>query len=302
MLKTSPCPPHITSGCAGRKDSDDKLTIETLDKEIPDIAKRLPPFPLVVIRVLDALKFPSFSMESLTRIARNDPVISANLLAAANRLMRSHGRRETDDLLIAATMLGSTQIRRIITATSLNQFLEADRNSTFLLWHSRAVAIVAQELAILSGYPIEKAYTAGILHDVGQIYFHIKNPVLSHEVCSRSAMDGKLIEHETAAFGVAHTQVGAALARHWTLPDEFADAILAHHDESGAKSPLSAIVNLAETLVCALDTPPSTKNRVDHINQQAVDLLGIRWDSPEMTDCFGRCRARYRQAILSIGR
>jgi HD-like signal output (HDOD) protein len=148
---------------------------------------------------------------------------------------------------------------------------------------------------MLCDVPPERAYVAAILHDVGQLCFYIIDPVVFQEVYRQSTIDGKLIEREAAAFGVDHARIGGELAEHWELPQDFVSAIRLHHDATAVTSKLQAVINLAESLARALDMPSSPTNRVTQLNAPAVEALGIVWGSEEMLDCFGRCRARFRQ-------
>lgn len=273
------------------------LTPATLPDEVARLAAILPPFPRVVMQLLDMLRDDEVSLEALTRLARNDPVISAGILATANHLRRMNAQPDVHDPFVAASLIGINQVRRIVVSAAMNRFAAEEKGADFLLNHSRAVAIVAQELAMLCGVSPEKAYVAGILHDVGQLCFHIMDPLRFQEVYRLSAADGRLIEREAATFGVDHAAIGGALAAHWKLPEDFVSAIETHHDDQVVTSKLQAVVNVAESLTRALDLPPSPKNRLTQLNAPAVAELGLVWDSPAMRDCFGRCRARFRQAV-----
>lgn len=273
------------------------LSMETLPAQIEQIAKHLPPFPSIVLKLLDMLRDDDSSLEVLTRHARNDPVIASGILATANRLRRMHAQADLHDPFVAASLIGTTQLQRIVVTAAMNKFMVEDKGADFLLNHSRAVAIVAQELAAQCGVSPEKAYVAGILHDVGQLCFHILDAQRFQDVYLKSARQGQLTDWETAAFGVDHTQIGAALAAHWKLPEEFISSIRHHHDDAVVTSKLQAVINLAESLTRALDIPSSPKNRVTRLNEKAIQELGIDWNTPEMFDCFGRCRARYQYAL-----
>ena len=274
-----------------------KLTTDNLPAEVARIAKIIPPFPRVVMQLIEMLDDEDSPLDALARLARNDPVISSAILAAANRIRRIHAQPELYDPFIASSLIGTTMVRRIVITAGMNKFMTEDKGAEFLLRHSRAVAIVAQELAMLSGVSPEKAYIAAILHDVGQLCFHVMDASLFQDIYRQAATDGRLIERETETFGVDHAQIGAALARHWELPEDFVSAIQTHHDDMTVTSKLQAVINLSESLTRALDIPPSTKNRLTKLNAPAVEALGIKWGSLEMQDCFGRCRARYRQAM-----
>jgi len=269
------------------------LSAATLPGAIGTIAKRLPPFPKVVLQLLAMLRDEEASMEAMTRLARNDPVITSGVLATANRLRRINALPDLHDPFVAASLIGITQFQHIVVTAAMNKFLADDRGATFLFDHSHAVAIVAQELAQLCGESTEKVYVAGILHDVGQLCFHIMDAGQFQDVYRRSVADGRLIERETAAFGVDHTLIGAALAAHWQLPEDFILSIRDHHEDAVVTSRLQAVINVAESVARGLDIPPSPKNRVTRLNVKAVEELGIDWNSPAMHDCFGRCRARF---------
>ncbi|HLO63345.1 MAG TPA: HDOD domain-containing protein [Azonexus sp.] len=271
------------------------LNQDNLAAEAARLAGTLPPFPQVVLQLLDMLRDEDASLEALARLARNDPVITSGILATANRIRRVHMQSEVYDPFIGASLIGINQLRRIVVESALNKFLANQKGADFLLQHSRAVAIVAQELATLCGVSPEKAFVAGILHDIGQLCFHVMDADAFQEVYRQSAIDGKLLEREAAAFGVDHAMLGAELSRHWGLPDEFVAAIAEHHDGVAVSSPLQAVINVAESLTRALDIPSSPKNRLTKLNAAAVESLQIVWDSEEMRDCYGRCRARFRQ-------
>jgi putative nucleotidyltransferase with HDIG domain len=270
------------------------LTPENLPVEIAKLAKRLPPFPKVVMQLLDMLRDEDFSLDALIRQAKNDPVITSCILATANRLRRMNAQADLHDPFVAAALIGTTQVQRIVVTAAMNKFAADDRGAGFLFDHSRAVAIVAQELATLCGISPEKAYVGGILHDVGQLCFHILDPVRFQDAYRQSVTDGRLIERERAAFGVDHTMIGAALATYWDLPEEFIFTIRDHHEDAVVTGKLQAVINLAESLTRALDIPSSPKNRVTRLNEDAIEELGIDWHTPEMRDCFGRCRARFQ--------
>lgn len=273
------------------------LTPANLASEVAKLAKVLPPFPQVVLQLLDMLRADDSSLDALARLARNDPVISSGILATANRIRRIHAQPEVHDPFVAASLIGVNQLRRIVVAAAMNKFQAEEKGAAFLLQHSRAVAIVAQELAMLCGVSPEKAYVAGILHDVGQLCFHVLDSGGFQDIYRQSAADGKLIEREKATFGVDHAEIGGELARQWDLPEDFVSAIQSHHDGTAVTSKLQAVVNVAESLTRALDIPPSPKNRLTKLNAAAIEHLQIKWGSPEMLDCFGRCRARFRQAM-----
>lgn len=270
------------------------MTMRISSTQIPEIAARLPVFPAVVPELLDCLRQDAPSLDSLVLIARNDPAISATILSAANRLRRLRALSDLSDLFAAASIIGFDKIRQIILTVGLNRFISQGGNQPLFFEHSLAVAIVAQELACLTNIPPAEAYVAGILHDVGQLAFFVQDADRYHEIRNQATVAGGLLAHEKEVFGLDHCQVGVLLASYWQLPKSIMGAIGGHHDGNAASSnKLQAVINLAESLARALDLPYSPHGRVTSLSKSALEVLQLRWDSPEMADCFGRCRARF---------
>ena len=265
-----------------------------LNGDIPKLAAALPPFPPVLRELLQVLEEDSASLEALVRIVRTDPVISSAALSAANRLRRIRAQADVSDLFTAASIIGTSQLHRIAVTAGINRFLSTGSNQLFFYEHSVAVAIIAQELAMLAGVSAGEAYTSGILHDIGQLAFYIAAPDDYRALRGEYDRHGNLLTLEFQAFGRNHCELGYLLGQHWELPPAILQAIASHHQTAnGWKNRLHAIVNLAETLSNALDMPYSPHNRVRQVNSAALQYLGLRWDTPEMADLFARCRARF---------
>lgn len=269
---------------------------------IPEIAARLPVFPKVVPELLDYLQEDAPALDRLVLIARNDPVISATILSTANRLRRMRALSDFSDLFAAASLIGFDKIRQIIITVGLNRFIVLGSGQSFFFKHSLAVAIVAQKLAFLAKVSPIEAYVAGILHDVGQLSFYVHDAREYRDLRRQAVLAGDLLKLEAEVFGLDHCQVGVLLASLWNLPKNVMRAIGGHH---GSHTPwnngLQAVIILAESLSRALDLPHSPHGRVTTINHSALEFLQLDWSSPEMADCFGRCRARFDFAWRELG-
>lgn len=269
--------------------------------DIGAIARLLPPFPSVLVKLLGLLRQEEASMDLIGRLLRNDPVLSGHVLALANHVRRLHARSDLADPLAGAQLIGLDRVRRIVLTVGMNRFIGSAPGGEFFFHHSFAVAITTQELALRCGVSADEAYVAGILHDVGQLAFAVLDDRAFQQAYTEASADGRLVEREAAVFGLDHCQLGERLAEHWNLPAEVVLAIRTHHDETGATSPLQAAVSLGETLARALDLPPSARNRVLQVNADALALLELDWNEPDISDCLGRCRARYRHGMGRAG-
>ena len=267
-------------------------------EQIPAIASRLPAFPRVVPELLDSLADDNFSVDDLVRTARNDSVIAAAILSAANGLRRLRAQPDTSDLFAAAALIGTQKLKQIIIQVGLNRLLAEGSGQAFFYEHSLAVAIIAQELALLiPGVSPNEAYIAGILHDIGQLAYYVVDAEAYRRVRRQAIGNGQLLVLEKAAFGLDHTELGLLLGEYWQLPPVILQAIRRHHDGADAwQGKVPALVNLAETLAAALDIPPSPHNQVLKVNNSTLEYLELRWDMPEFADLLGRSRARFAYA------
>ena len=276
------------------------LVLENGSADIGVLAESLPSFPRIVLAMLELLRQEEFPLDTLVRLARNDPVITAHILADANHLRRLRLQPDLLDPFAAASLIGTNRVRQIVASVGMNLFLSGG-GDPYYFQHSLAVAIIAQELATLTGGSPEEAYIAGMLHDVGQLAFHVLDQQAFQAAARNAAYDGRLLEHERAAFGIDHCTLGGLLAEYWELPAEIVSAVRGHHDHDTVTSRLQASICIADSLARALDLPPSPNNRVSYLNSAAVDELGLQWGNQVMADCFGRCRPRCRKALRSSG-
>src|SRR5262245_52481221 len=118
--------------------------------------------------------------------------------------------------------------------------------------HSLGCAIVSRKLSRAVGFDDpEKAYLAGLLHDLG----YVVNMMLFPQQ-EKSALENALKRHEFLGaseyetLGFTHCQSGEVLARFWNFSDDLVEVILCHHNaESAVVNPaLVAIVALADRL------------------------------------------------------
>ena len=265
--------------------------------DIESLARRLPAFPAVIVQVLDLLRDDSVTLEALTRIIRNDPVVMASILAQANHIRRLRVQSDVTDPFVAASIIGVNHVRRIVVTIGMNSFMALLPGGSGLFQHSLAVAITAQEVATLSGLSPDHAYITGVLHDVGQLCLSMLDQLAFEKAHSESVIGAELLHREAELFGVDHCQIGARLAQYWKLPEAIHGAILSHHDDHIVTGPMQACISVANVLARALDLPMLPQNRVAEVNSLAVEALQLDWNAPEFANMLDRCVVRFHHAL-----
>lgn len=134
-------------------------------------ADALPTLPEAARFIISTIDDESTNADSLVVILNTDPAIVARILAAANSTAFGLSSR-VESMREAILVLGLKEIRSITLATAVIARFNP-RSAAFdprMLWrHSMGVATCARIIAEEIQYNAEAAFTAGLLHDIGQL-------------------------------------------------------------------------------------------------------------------------------------
>jgi HD-like signal output (HDOD) protein len=211
--------------------------------------------PVILKPLVEMLRLPSdqIKTEKVVELISYDGSIAAQCLRLANSPL--FGRRQTETVRSAVMALGLEKIRSLLLGVCLNQVIPRDKwvIEPGAFWrHSLGCALVMQRMAQKIEYPEpEKAYLAGLLHDLG----FLVNSVLYHKEfreCLRLAAERRssLYDVEQEVLGFTHCDSGAMLCEHWGLSTELADSVRCHHEVSllAGAGPLACLVRLGDLL------------------------------------------------------
>ncbi len=225
-----------------------------------DLLASIPSIPAVLQSVLNELDQSADSV-NLSRVADmigRDEALAAQCLRVANSAMFSRGPA-IDSLRGAVRTLGTARTRNIVVSCGVMRIVPSSMGALdpLIFWqHSLACAIVSRKLARSVGFgDPEKAYLAGLLHDIGYIVNLVVLPqeTLAMERARREGLFAGEVEYSDLGF--THCQSGEILARRWRLADTLVEVILCHHDPAAAtyNPALVAIVSLSDRLCRASD-------------------------------------------------
>jgi len=199
----------------------------------------LPPFPPVALKLANALEQDDTGIGDVVDLVASDPALAADILRRANSPVYGFGRR-VNSLREALVLLGFGELRRLSLARATAGMTGAAFHNYPLLrrcWrHSLAVAALAERLAPEFELPPDRAYTAGLLHDVGRLGLLAVCPTQYSELLLRAAREAPpddvayLLDMERLVFGVDHCTAGRGLSESWGMPEEIVAAAGRHHD------------------------------------------------------------------------
>jgi len=202
----------------------------------------LPTLPAVAFKAIELTRAADLNTRDVTSLIEGDPVLAVQVL----RLGKSAGTVPSpcNSISQAVSRLGAEKLRGVLAEISAQRALESrDPKVTAAvkaLWeHSRAVAQLAQRVAVVSGAPDpDTAYLAGLLHDLGK---SVVATILLEAESQIVQRNPKLwIDFSTWISVVqrCHRAIVLDLARKWQLPDEIQKAIQECTDYDSA-NPLS---------------------------------------------------------------
>jgi HD-like signal output (HDOD) protein len=211
--------------------------------------------PAILQPLLDMLRLPSekIKLEKVVELVSYDGAIAAQCLRLANSPL--FGMRQIETVRAAVMALGIERVRSMLFGLCVNRVIPKDKwvIDPDAFWrHSLGCALVTQRMARKIEYPEpEKAYLAGLLHDLG----FLVNSVLytdGFRECLRLAAERHAPLHviEQEVLGFTHCETGQMLCEQWGLSTELIDVARCHHDVSllAAAGPLACLVHLSDLL------------------------------------------------------
>jgi len=203
----------------------------------------VPSVPTLYREILKEMQSSNPSVQRVAAIIEKDAGMSAKVLQIVNSA--TYGlKQHVSNVIEAATLLGLSNIRNLVLAAeSFEPADDADLPEEFkleqLFEHSLEVAAYAKKIVLLeteNRKMADDAFTAGLLHDIGQIILASKKSAEFGQALRTAAETGDLlIDVEKEMFGATHAEVGGYLMELWGLPDPITEAITFHSYPSGCE-------------------------------------------------------------------
>lgn len=220
---------------------------------------KLPSLSQILLQLLDVCHEKSLSYKKLAKIIKLDPALYIQFFALCHQAEKSPqpGNTPQPSFEQLLQQLGVNTIKSVaVTATVHRHFSRHNSERTDFLkqhWrHSLHCAIVAESIAKLCQYKRpDDAYTAGLLHDIGQLILETSYPEKYTTSLAQLTEDDHFQTMEMDTFSATHLQVGASLLTEYGANRFICDAILYHHERIEHildAHPLVKITYLANTL------------------------------------------------------
>jgi len=232
-----------------------------LTKEI--VLAQIPAFPPIVLRLIDLLSQEGTETSVLVREIAAEPTLSAQILRLANSPLFGL-TAQVDTIHQAVVTLGFIRVQTLVMAVATTNYMKGAMRTEALqkCWrHTLASAVLCRELARAASLGPDRAYTFGLLHDIGRLGLLVAYPDAYESLLQAADRDAvSLLDLEKKRFGLDHCEAGRQLVEQWKLPPEFCIVAGRHHDPPSGAPPdfltlAHAACRLADTFGYAVVKP-----------------------------------------------
>ena len=221
------------------------------------VVERLPALPAVLLDLMRSLEKEGIGAVELAAKIGKDIPLTLRVLKVVNSPFYGLPR-QIGSLSEAVMVLGAGTVKSLVTAALFMNRLPLKPNGKFdprLTWeHGLVCALCARCLAPKAGLDADIAFTAGLLHDIGQIVLYTHVPGGFEDVCARRhALGCGFVPAERAVFGLDHAAIGARVIARWRLPAVIEHAVDKHHAPEGGDR-LGDLLQVADALCRFIET------------------------------------------------
>jgi putative nucleotidyltransferase with HDIG domain len=260
-------------------------TPSNLEKIVGRITN-LPTPPMVLDQINKVISDPRTSAFDIASILSEDAAMSAKVLRLSNSAYYGM-RQEVSSVRQAVVILGIEAIRSLVLSSAVfDMFRGKNLDPGFLDRHWRhslgtaiSARLIARHLKGTCGIECDKAFSAGLLHDVGKLIMCAFLPEDFASVAKKVDEDCiSSLKAEELVLNYTHSELGALFAERWKLPQQIVESIRYHH------YPLKAEEHKADVQIIHLADYVSRSTFVSDgealaiggiVSREVYDLLGV---------------------------
>ena len=267
--------------------------------------KSLPSMPGLYLSLIEAMKDPNSTVESLGEIIARDIGMTARVLQIVNSAVFGLREKITNPGQ-AATFLGLDTLRSLVLSVGVFSQFEHDEIEEFSVqatWeHSLEVAAFTRAILVAERCDkklIEEGALAGMMHDCGKLVLatnRAKRLQAAAQLAERDGLDRA--DTERRIFGASHAGLGAYLLCEWGMPSTVIEAVCFHHAPGQCREPDFSLLTALHAANCIahvdLDGPGGELRGLD---LEYLERLGLARRLPHWIEA---CRSARETANTKL--
>jgi HD-like signal output (HDOD) protein len=207
-----------------------------------------------VMQLVQYITREDVDITTLAEMIALNPVLTTKILRLVNSpLFRVQNEIQT--IKDATVVLGLSHLSSLVLCFAVQGALSVDSIENFdvdVFWEdSFRRGVAARLLSEQLPQPIDEAFTAGMLLDMGLLVLFMLEPNKADRwALLRANTPKRRLQMEQELFGTTHEAMGALIAEQWELPQTYIEAIAHHHQNEGTEeafthSELSTLMTVA---------------------------------------------------------
>jgi putative nucleotidyltransferase with HDIG domain len=248
--------------------------------------KQMPTIPTTAVKLAKLARDERSSAADFEQAIRPDPALTANLLRIVNSAYFGL-RSRAETVRQAVTLLGVKRTSELASAAGFAPIVPArlpgyEMDAATFWLHCVAVAVLSERLCAELGVARpDLIFTAGLLHDIGKLGMGVFVSQSSEQILGRVRGAGlSFVAAEREVLGTDHTELGAAVATAWSLPEAVVNVARWHHKPGDAPAgdmrTLVDVVHTADALAHALGLGMGAGELAITVDPETETRLGIR--------------------------
>ncbi|MCP4723320.1 MAG: HDOD domain-containing protein [Desulfobacteraceae bacterium] len=235
----------------------------------------LPSFPAVVMQILQKIRSPYSSMDSIAESLSLDPGLSVKVLGIANSAAFSPNKK-VENLTQAIALVGISQLESMVLGVGVAKGLPKQSCQ----WHDPAEfwlasakrAVLASELSqILCPAKEGECFTSAFLQDMALPFLACHRSGEYDPIFKKWHLEGgDLVALEREVLDWDHAQVAAWICSEWGLPENIAAAIRGHHGQS-----VTDYESLGPVRLVAILREDDENSGIEEMVAEARDSYGV---------------------------
>ena len=239
----------------------------------------LPSAPKVVRQLIETFQQEDVDIMKAAALIESDPVLTAKLLKTANSAFFGL-HRTVCTAREAISVMGLIKVRALAIGVALGEsFHSVGGVNLGQFWrYSLNSANLSRYLALPIKIDENTAFTAGLIHGIGELMMHVGMPEAMIDLDrSIPMLDLKRARAEKGLFGYSYAEVGAALAREWKFPQKMIDAI-EHQNapfDNDVYEPIAGVIHIASWRARAEELSLGSESLITSYPDPVGLVLGI---------------------------
>ena len=223
--------------------------------------KNLPPLPETVLKVQKITADPNASIKDLVNVIKDDPMITANLIKAANSPLYGFSKQiKTVDH--AVSLFGMATVKGFVISFTIRNTLKFDLSAYGISENQFHTVSTNRNALAINWYRLKRdkldvISTDSFLIDIGAVVIslYLNSKGKANEFKSKLTKENRY-ELEKEFVGMTTPEVTAEIFKHWNFAQELIDPILYIDNPNNE---YSKVMDVLRTLIDLLD-PDNEKN------------------------------------------